>query len=79
VQNLEFRQSVRRKPQVVYDCATVMLFCRVAVKSKTAALQHRNTKNDALPPANHEFDIRLPAVGRNLDVGIAKWGFRVSR
>jgi hypothetical protein len=35
-----------------------MLFCRVAVKSKTAALQHRNTKNDTLPLANDDFDIR---------------------
>jgi len=36
-----------------------MLFCHVAVKSKTAALQHRNTKNDALPLANQDFDIRI--------------------
>jgi len=51
-----------------------MLFCRVAVKSKTAALQHRNTKNDASPLTNHDFDIRLSVVGRNLDIGIVKWG-----
>jgi hypothetical protein len=38
-----FRESVRRKSRVVYFCAAVMLFCRVAVDSKTAALQHRNT------------------------------------
>jgi hypothetical protein len=31
------------KSQVVYCCAAVMLFCRVAVNFKTAALQHRNT------------------------------------
>jgi hypothetical protein len=50
---------------VVYYCAAVVLFCRVAVKSKTAALQHRNTKNDASPLANQDFDIRLPAAGRD--------------
>jgi len=36
-----------------------MLFYRIAVNSKTAALQHRNTKNDALPLANQDFDIRI--------------------
>jgi hypothetical protein len=44
---------------VVYYCGAVMLFFRVAVKSKTAALQHRNTKNDALSLANQDFDIRI--------------------
>ena len=37
--NTKFRESVRRKSQVVYCCAAVMLFCRVAVHFKTAALQ----------------------------------------
>jgi hypothetical protein len=50
-----------------------MLFCRVAVKSKTAALQHRNTKNDALTFANKDFDIRLPAAGRDLGFVVNEW------
>jgi hypothetical protein len=55
---------------VVYDCAAVMLFRRVVVKSKTAALQHpntaipqyRNTKNDTLPLSKQDFDIRISHV-----------------
>jgi len=59
---------------VVYFCAAVMLFCRVAVNSKTAALQNCNTAtprmilNTSLL-TNSNFDIRLPA-GRQ--------GFRIS-
>jgi hypothetical protein len=36
-----------------------MLFCRVAVNSKPAALQRRNTKNDALLLMNKDLDIRI--------------------
>jgi len=35
-----------------------MLLCRIAVNFKTAALQHRNTKNNALPLANQDFDMK---------------------
>jgi hypothetical protein len=57
---------------VVYCCAAVMLFCRVAVNSKTAALQHRNTATqrmtpNALPFTDQDLDIRLPAAGRDLE------------
>jgi hypothetical protein len=38
-----------------------MLFCRVAVNSKTAALHHSNAKNDPLLHTNEDLDIRLPA------------------
>jgi len=44
---------------VVYYGAAVMLFCRVAVNFKTAALQHRNTKNGTLLLANQDFDFRI--------------------
>jgi hypothetical protein len=46
-----------------------MLFCRVAVNSKTAAPQNCNTKNDfdALPLTDQDFDIRLPAAGRDFE------------
>jgi len=43
---------------MAYDCAAVMLFCRVAVKSKTAALQHRCAKDDALSLPNQDFDMK---------------------
>jgi hypothetical protein len=58
---------------VVYYGAAVMLFYRVAVKSKTAALQHRNTKNGVLNLANKDFDIRLPAAGRDLGLLVKAW------
>jgi hypothetical protein len=53
---------------VVYCCAAAMLFCRVAVNSKTAALQHKECPltPDALPLTNQSVDIRLPA-GRNFE------------
>jgi hypothetical protein len=50
---------------VVYYRAAVMLFCRVAVKSKTAALQHRNTKNDALPLTGMDFNIGIDNPNRS--------------
>jgi hypothetical protein len=59
---------VRRKSQGVYYCAAVMLFCRVAVNSKTAALQHSNTKNDPSHLTNEDFDIRLPAGRQGIRV-----------
>jgi|GEM_PF-6304637 len=44
---------------MVYYGAAVMLFCRDAVNSKTAALQHRYTKNGTLPLAHQDFNIRI--------------------
>jgi 2-keto-3-deoxy-L-rhamnonate aldolase RhmA len=49
--------------QVVYDCAAVNLFCRVAVNLKTAALQHRNTKDDYLPLTPNALRIRISTFG----------------
>jgi hypothetical protein len=69
--NPNFRESVRRKSQVVYCCAAVMLFCRVAVNSKTAALQDRSTATqrttpDALPLTDQSFDIRISEFSTTL-------------
>src|SRR4030042_7017832 len=36
-----------------------MLFCRVAVNSKTAALQHSNRKNEALLLTNQDFEFLI--------------------
>jgi hypothetical protein len=52
-----------------------MLFYRVAVNSKNAALQDCNTATpritpNALPFTDQDFDIRLPTADRDFDIGI---------
>ncbi len=47
---------------VVFYCAAVMLFCRVAVNSNIAALQHHKTATQRMIPGV------FPLAGQDLDI-----------